>query len=364
MSGKHRMIQLLAGFADGDAISSESRALHDQFRTMGLDSLLFAADGHITPALASVCRPLSEYREQEGDIVLHHFGIDSPASEVFLRAKGRKILKYHNITPAHFFRGYDDGLVARLDRARAQLREVGLRADAVWADSAFNAAELHELSVDHAKVLPLVFAPGDFDAAPDPRILGMFDVPMTNFFFVGRIAPNKCIEDLILAFAWYRKTIDRYSRLIVAGSKRSCPRYYAMLRMLAAELQLENVFLEGFASREGLAAYHRVAHVFVCASRHEGYCLPLVEAMWHGVPVIARDVGGVPESTGSAGVLYDDASPGELAGLMHAVATDAALRQRILEAQARRVEEVKRRSTGAELRALLSEAVPDLTLDS
>lgn len=353
---RRRVVQLLAGFADGDAISNESRSLHVIFGALGFESLLYAAEGRIAPTMLSHCRPLSEYQPVPSDIMLHHYAIASPVTDCFLSAPGARLLLYHNITPSSFFRGVDDDLVVRLTQARARLRDVAARCDACWADSQFDADELVSLGFPGARVLPLIFDPPAFDVPPDPRVLGMLAEPMRNILFVGRIAPNKGVEELIEAFAWYRTAINRRSRLIIVGSKHSAPRYYAMLRMYAAELELENVFFEGFASPEGLAAYYQSAHVFVCPSRHEGYCLPLVEAMYKGVPVIARDSGGMPEAMGGGGILFDGMTPVMLAELMHRVLDTPALRAEVLASQAQRVATLCARRPADEVSRLLADA--------
>jgi L-malate glycosyltransferase len=350
MTPARRIVQLHAGFADGDAISRESRILHGLFQKFGYESRLYAVGGRISPTMTELCRPLDEYRNEPGDIVVHHYGVASPATEAFLNAAGPKILVYHNITPAEFFRGFDDDLAVRLAAARADLATVARRSDAVWAVSEFDAAEVAGLGIANVRVFPLLFSTQDFDLPPDPRIARLFAEPMKNILFVGRIAPNKTIEDLILAFAWYKRRINRRSRLLIVGSQRTTPRYYAMLRMLAMEMGLQDVFFEGFASPAGLCTYYGHADVFVCPSRHEGYCLPLVEAMFKGVPVIARNCGGMPEAMGGAGVLYDDLAPGELAELIHRVIEDAPLRTRILDSERDRVSEILRRKPEDELR--------------
>jgi glycosyltransferase involved in cell wall biosynthesis len=185
-------------------------------------------------------------------------------------------------------------------------------------------------------------------------ILEKFAGPLKNILAVGRIAPNKRIEDLIQAFAWYHRAINPYSRLLIVGSPRSAPRYFTMLRMLVGDLDLPNVCFEGFASPAGLLAYYRVADLFVSASEHEGYCLPLVEAMDHGIPVIARVAGGTPEAMDGAGVLYEDLAPAELGALFDRVLTDAALRKEILTSQQRRVQRARDRDLEAEVKALLA----------
>ena len=348
-----RIHQVLAGFAEGDAISGEATILQDIFRGWGLESDIFVDAAHTSSRVESRCQPLSEYRGQAEDIVVHHYSIASPAVDAFRTSPARKVLIYHNITPEHFFSGFNDDIAAQLASARRGLAELLPAVDAAWADSAFNAGELTEMGCANAKVLPLLFSPDQFDLRPDPKIFNKFSVPMTNLLYVGRVAPNKRIEDLMMAFTWYHRLLNRQSRLLIVGSERSAWRYFVMLRMLASELDLPNICFECYASPEGLCAYYELADVFVTASQHEGYCLPVVEAMHKNVPVIARKTGGIPEALGGGGVMYEDAAPDELAVLIHRVLTDETLRGEVLASQQRRMDVVHARRADEELKVLL-----------
>lgn len=346
--------QILAGYADGDAISNEAVLLREIFRRWGHSSEIYADPPRVSPSLKTDFRSLADYAAGAGDICLHHYGIASPATEVFLASAAKKIMVYHNITPAAYFTGFDDAVAAQLRAGRSTLREVARRSDAVWTVSQFNAEELKAEGIDSVKVFPLLFSPQSPDLQPDKQILNKFTGQLKNILFVGRIAPNKRVEDLIMAFAWYHLAINPFSRLIIIGSNRSAPRYYTMLRMLIGDLDLPNVCFEGFVPPTWLLAYYRVADLYVSTSDHEGYCLPLLEAMAQGVPVIARATGGTPEAMDGAGVLYDDLAPTELAALFDRVLTDAALRAEILASQQRRVQRAKDRNPEAEVKALMA----------
>lgn len=343
----------MAGFADGDAISGMAVEVRDVLRAWGWTSDIYAVPDHVSPSLRGQCRPLQEYRSEPGDLALHHYSIGSPALEAFASARARKILVYHNITPAAYFRGFDDRVAGQLEAARATLQELAPRVDACWAVSDFNARELRELGARQVQSFPLIFSTRQLDLPPERDVLGKFTVRLKTILFVGRVAPNKRVEDLIEAYFCYSKGFNPYSRLVIVGSERSCPRYFAMLRMMVGDLDLPNVCFEGFASPAGLPAYYQCADLFVTPSAHEGYCLPLLEAMYMGVPVVAREVGGVPEALQGAGVMYDGLDGRELAALMHRVMDDEPVRQSVLAAQRKRLEEVKRRDIAAELRSLL-----------
>jgi glycosyltransferase involved in cell wall biosynthesis len=209
----------------------------------------------------------------------------------------------------------------------------------IWADSRFNASEIQPEPACPVEVVPLVCARPGESAAPDEAVGRRFDDSLKNILFVGRIVPNKCVEDLINMFAWIYRKFDAATRLIIVGSERSCPNYYAMLRMYADRLQLPNVCFAGFVNESELSAFYRAADVFVSSSLHEGFCLPLLEAMANNTPVLARNQGGMPEAVGNAGVLYEDASPRELAVLVNRLLNDRVLREEVLDTQSKRIAE-------------------------
>jgi glycosyltransferase involved in cell wall biosynthesis len=350
-----RIDQLLAGFADGDAISQEARILQLSLRSLGFESDIYAPVETTSPAIAHQARPVTEYLKTPRDTVIFHYSIASEASNCFMAGSNcRRIVRYHNITPDHFMHGFDDAVAQQLQASRKQLQEIASQGDDIWAVSEFNATELKNLGFSHVKAVPLFFNPTAMDIAPAPHTLNKLGNGLTNILFVGRMAPNKCVEELLLAFGWYHRTLNTQSRLVLVGSEWSCPRYFAMLRALANRLDLPNVSFEGFVSDAGLAACYKMASIFVCPSRHEGYCLPLVEAMCHNVPVVARNNGGMPEALGGTGILYESNDPRELAALMDHAIRDTNLREDILKAQALRLSTLRNRDIAAELREHLA----------
>jgi glycosyltransferase involved in cell wall biosynthesis len=345
-----RIDQLLAGFADGDAISQEARILQTSLRCLGFESDIYAPVETTSPAIAHLARPVTDYLKTSRDTVIFHYSIASEASNCFVAGSGyRRIVRYHNITPEHFMHGFDDAVAQQLQNSRQQLQAIASQGDEIWAVSEFNATELRELGIQEVKTVPLFFHPTAIDITPDGQMLNKLGNGLTNILFVGRMAPNKCVEELLLAFGWYQSVLNKQSRLVLVGSEWSCPRYFAMLRALASRLDLPNVSFEGFVSDAGLAACYKTASIFVCPSRHEGYCLPLVEAMCHNVPVIARNNGGMPEALGGTGILYESNDPRALAALMDHSIRDTHLREQILKSQSLRLGTLRNRDITAEL---------------
>lgn len=349
-----RVDQLLDGYTDGDAISQEARIIRDLLRAEGLDSDIIAPARNIGPRVQHDTLSLHEVDPTSSGTILYHFSTASEATDAYLTWPAHRLLRYHNITPAHYYTGFDDRIAAQLKTARDTLPGVASASEHAWAVSAYNQSELIPLSNTPASVMPLMFKPDTSTTQADPAFLTRYSGPLKNILFVGRIAPNKALEDVLLAFAWLHHSLDVATRLILVGSERHCPRYYALLRMLANQLDLANVCFEGFLSPPQLEACYQRADLFVTASHHEGYCLPLVESMTHQIPVLARHQGGMPEALNDAGVLFDNMPAPVLGSLMHRMLHDEPLRQTILASQTQRVKELTRRDLTADVRTLCS----------
>lgn len=354
MNTASRVDQVMAGFSVGDATSNAALLMRDALRQGGIASEIFVDDAYIMPAIQQECRPLSSYTGAPNDTLIHHLGNWSPAADFFLTCPARKVLLYHNITPGRFFDGVNDDEALRLKHARMRLPDIVGCCDGVWADSAYNAAELQPFTKRAVSVFPLPFSPASWAVQPNNALVSRLQAPLTTWLSVGRLVPNKRLEDLIRAFAVYHQQINPFSRLFLVGSDRSAPRYVTYLKALVHECGVSNVCFEGFVWPDALAAYYQLADLYVCTSDHEGYCLPLVEAMFRNIPVIAKRTGGTPEAMNGAGILYDSLTPQELATLVDITQTDRALRNSVQTAQRLRIQREQERDLAAELHILLN----------
>jgi glycosyltransferase involved in cell wall biosynthesis len=200
-------------------------------------------------------------------------------------------------------------------------------------DSEFNRMELEELGFTRTDVLPVVPGFSHLDGAPDSRVYAAYDDDRTNVLFVGRLIPNKRPDQLIRYFHAYQTLFEPDARLILAGSFTQFERYLAQLHDLVARLGTRNVHIVGQVSDAELTALYDVADLFLCASEHEGFCVPLIEAFYKRVPVLAYASTAVPATMDGGGILYDSTDPAEVAGLMDAVLEDESLEARVLTAQ-------------------------------
>jgi L-malate glycosyltransferase len=350
-----RAHQVLATLGYGDAIGHEVLGIQRALHRAGFVSEIFVETAD--PRLEDLTL---DYRDMVGrvapdDVLIHHFSIGSRASRTAYALPGRMILVYHNITPPEYFIGVHRDLVRLCFRGRRELTAYVPRVDLALGDSDYNRLELESLGFTPTDVLPVVPDFTHLDVETGPVLSSEFDDGWTNVLFVGRVIPNKKFEDVILAFHAYRTLHNPRARLLLIGAHSGFERYLAMLQALVARLGTPDVHFLGHVSNEELSALYDMADLFLCASEHEGFCVPLVEAFHKGVPVLAYAATAVPATMDGAGVLYDSKDPHEMARLMDAVLSDRHLRDAIVRSQDAAVERLRRRDFAATLLRFVGE---------
>jgi glycosyltransferase involved in cell wall biosynthesis len=182
----------------------------------------------------------------------------------------------------------------------------------------------------------------------------LYDDGRTNVLFVGRIIPNKRIDDLVRSFAFFQAHVRRESRLLLVGDHRGFERYLDRLQELVRELRADEVVFTGQVDDDELYAYYRLADVFLCLSEHEGFGVPLQEAMLFGLPVVAYDAGAVRETLRGGGLLLRDKGPELVAEVLDRVTHGGDLRRTVLASQRRAVAAIRDTDFGALLRERLA----------
>jgi len=328
-----RVHQIMATLGYGDAIGNEALGIQRALRRAGFDSeiIVETADPRLEDLTVDYRDIISELRAD--DVLVHHFSLGSRASRTAFALPCRMILIYHNITPPEYFIGVHEQLVRQCYYGRRELLPWRARCDLALGDSEYNRQELETLGFRPTAVLPVVPDFSHLDVTPDRRPLAAYDDDWTNILFVGRLIPNKRPDNLIRFFHAYRTLYNRRARLILAGAHGGFSTYLAQLHALIAELGVEDVHILGQVTNEELTALYDVADLFLCASEHEGFCVPLVEAFHKRVPVLAFAATAVPATMDGGGILYDRRDPRHVAALMHAVLSDTGLADRVLDAQ-------------------------------
>jgi glycosyltransferase involved in cell wall biosynthesis len=325
---------LLPSLQHGDAITNHALHLDRQLTRAGYETRLYAR--FLEPGLGSVGEADGAYLAwlDRPHLLLYHYALHCDNAVLYRASRAPKLLIYHNITPPEFFAEYSPPLARECALGRLDLPTLA-GCDLALADSAYNAGDLTRAGFDPGRIALLAPSPqlAALDATiPAAAVLERFaDPATTDILFVGRVTPNKMHEDLIKAFALYRRHHNPRARLFLVGS-RFLPLYDQRLLALAAALGVgDAVIMTGRVTLAELRAYYALADVYLCLSRHEGFCVPLAEALHLGVPVVARPAAAVPETLGGAGLLIDGGY-GEIAAALDRVATDPALRAGLVAA--------------------------------
>ena len=350
--------QILSGAGPRDAITMEAVAFRERFRGWGWGGRDVAA--RIAPGVGARFASLASLNAAPSDLLLLHHSASTPGLGELLARPNRKLLLYHNVTPALWL--WDDAPVvaAHCALGREQLPELVRASHVAAADSAFNAAELIALGARRTEVIPLLIdleRLGPAQSAPSVSpVPGAGPAPAPGagrgptVLFVGRLSPHKRQDRLIEAFAAYRGARAPGARLVLVGEPLT-EAYAESLRRLASRLAPGAVTVESGLTSAELGERYRAADVFVCLSEHEGFCIPLLEAMHFGVPVIARAAGAVPEVAGDAALLVPDDDPALVAELIHLAVTDAELREELAQRGRVRLEHYGPERVAEQLRA-------------
>ncbi len=348
--------QFVAGFSNGDAISNEAAVMRGIFRSWGYESRIYSEPRRILPELRKEAHDINRYRQSAGpdDVLLLHLSIGSIVNDIFAELPGRKVILYHNVTPPEYFRGIQEEIAANLARGREQIKALAETAEVVLADSRFNAKELESMGYGKVSVLPLVLDLDRVRDRPSRRVTREYCDGLINILFVGRCVPNKRIEDALCAFHYFQRYVEPGSRFIHVGSYAGMEQYHAYLLTQARELQLENVVFTGSVRQDELNAFYRSAHVFLCMSEHEGFCIPVIESMALDVPVLAYDAAAIPETMNGAGVLFSEKRFDLISEMMGNLSRTCDLRKSVLEGQSERIARYEDRDPSEELRELLS----------
>ncbi len=344
--------QFVPNFVRGDAIGNDTRALRALLNGWGCPSEIFAQ--YIHRDLAREARFYGHYRKvaHSRNVILFHFSIGSEVTSLFARLPDRKILRYHNITPPEYFIGVNARVADRCRRGRQELAGLTTVTELALGDSEFNRLELERMGFRRTGVLPILVDWTSY-AHPPVRTLEATYGQGTNLLSVGRVAPNKRIEDLVKTYYFYRR-LDPASRLLVVGSAADMESYLAGCRKLAAELGvLDGVVFAGPVSQAELCTYYRLAGAYLCLSEHEGFCVPLLEAMHFGVPVVAHAAGAVPGTLGDAGLLVREKDFPAIAELVHRVVTEPTLRHAVVAGQRERLKAFEPTVIAEQLRGYL-----------
>ncbi len=332
-----RIVQMLPTLAYGDAIGNNVIAIKYALESAGYNTAIYAEniDKRIP---ARTCDKIDKFTDSEDTLILYHLSTGTELNEKIKKLKAKIVIIYHNVTPPEFWHKYDYNQEKRCADGVDSVRRLADTPVYCLADSAFNKSELIRLDYKcPVDVLPILIRFSDYDKTPDQATVDKYSDGYTNIVFTGRVAPNKKQEDLITAFYYYHTYVNPKSRLIIAGAYQNSDVYFRKLEAYRNELGLDDVIFTGHISFDQILAIYKTASLFVCLSEHEGFCVPLVEAMYFGIPIIAFDSTAIGETLGGSGLLLKDKDPKTVSEAINLIATDAGLRQKLIAGEKERL---------------------------
>jgi L-malate glycosyltransferase len=327
--------QLTPALHENDAVGESIIEIQRKISSWRFKSNIFSLT--TDPSIANLSLDIKNFANHDDhDFVnILHFAIPSPLTSLFSSSKGKKILIYHNITPPHFFEGISDELVHITRTGRMEIEGLKTCTDIALADSPYNESELKDYGFKNTGVLPI---PINIDRYKSKRVKSIYnlfkDNKKINILFVGRITPNKKIEDVIKIFFCLQNLIGIDSRLFIVGNSKGLENYDMALRNMVKSLNLDEVYFTGKVSQEELITYYCVANFFITMSEHEGFCVPILESYIFDVPVIAYNSTAIPSTLGEGGILINDKKkPLEIAYLIADLIDNKVLKDKIIKKQ-------------------------------
>jgi len=329
--------QILPSFNSKDAICNEAMLIRDYYRGKGFQSEIYVDILLPEHAKQYGLKTFARAKLSSSSVYLYHFSVSDRIARKVGSFSGKWILRYHNITPSHFFLRWDRKMTIMLHEGREILKSLSGKFVLNLADSLYNKSDLVAAGFRDASVIPLIYPLSSSMEDPDPEWMKRLNDGKTNIIFVGRIAPNKKQDDLIRTFYYYHKFLNPNARLILPGGHSDENRpYSSYLFNLVQTLNLTDaVFLPGKIEDTQLIALYKSAHLFLSMSEHEGFCVPIVEAMKYGIPILAHASTAVPDTLGDGGILFKHKNFPVIANMMDELVRNRKLRELIADNQSK-----------------------------
>lgn len=336
-----RIIQLLPTISFGDAIGNDTLAIMDILVEMGMQTAIYAEN--IDQRIKS--KRIFHYEDMpllnKEDILIFHMSTGTQLVYLIEKLHCRKIMIYHNITPPDFFRLYNNVAVNLSRNGIEQMKYLADMFDYCIADSEYNKQELVSYGYRcPICVIPIIIPFKEYYQKPNRKILKNYNDDKINLMFLGRISPNKKQEDIIATFYYYKRYYNSNARLFLVGSWQGMERYYNRLQRYIAQLGIGDVYFTGHVKFDEILAYYRLADMFICMSEHEGFCVPLIEAMFFKTPILAYSSSAIPYTMDGAGILLNKKQPDIDAGIIDKVIKSEYLYRSIVEKQTQRLEKL------------------------
>lgn len=316
-----------------DAVTNDALGMLDVLTRRGYEAGLFCESHSVGHLPVADLGDIKGFLKKPSDVLVYHHSRGwVEGVELLRRLSCRRVIKYHNVTPARFFAGFSSYDEEQCELGRKQLTDLArANCDLYLSASAFSMSELIEAGASETNsfvVPPFHHIDRLAQIAADPETVEKYSDDTANILSVGRVVPHKGYQRLIDVFAHYYYGCNQNSRLIIAGKGgEGFSSYSKQLHRSVERLGLKDaVLFTGGVSDEVLKAWYSVADVFVTASEHEGFCVPLVEAMSMKLPIVAYASTAIPETLGDAGIVWDERDPSLMAESIDLFVRDGSVR--------------------------------------
>lgn len=327
-----RLIQFHPSVTGRDAVGNEVLALHRAAVQAGMQSRICALESASIEGESITA--VTRFDIRPSDTLLLHYSLGHDVYEELAAAQcASKLMLYHDVTPPHLLAGAPREMV---DAARDGLQrcgEIASEMDAAAAHSHHSAAALRSRSGPEAAVIPYLLRDDLLTRPADPSVAAQSKLGFRTLLAVGRVLPHKRIEDILMVYDYLRRISADQWRLIIAGPSGLAPGYTTRLRDLIQRMGLPRVTLTGSVPQSSINAWYGLADAFISMSEHEGFCVPLLEAMHFRVPIFARAAAAVPETLRGGGLCFDTSDWPAIAEAIDESAMNPRFRTQLLDAQ-------------------------------
>ncbi|WP_270816622.1 glycosyltransferase family 4 protein [Hungatella effluvii] len=329
-----KVVQILSSLSPGDGVGNDCIAIKRALLERGYDTCIYAEN--ISPKLpkGTAIKMKRLPQLEDDDIVIFHLAIGTDLNFKIDKINGIKVLRYHNITPPSFFRRYNRSAQNACSYGYEGVKYLSDKMDYGLIVSEYNRQDLIRMGYRcEMNIMPILIAFPDYEKEPDWELINKYKDGRINIVFTGRINPNKKQEDIIRTFYLYKKYYNSDARLFLVGSYQGMELYYERLQHYVDRLGVKDVYFTGHIPFSQILAYYHLADAFLCMSEHEGFCIPLVEAMYFNVPIIAYKSSAIGDTLAGTGILLKEKDYLIAAGWLNRLASDDILRENIIEKQ-------------------------------
>lgn len=327
-------------FEPRDAVGNDAFGMYQVLRQAGYPVKIFSQT--INPSYSAIAEPMAPpasglFRDRRAVMIYHH-ATDWPIGEqIFGESQNKKVIKYHNVTPAEFFSGYAENYYQGCRNGAAATGRLA-RVDNtwIWGDSQFNTDEFIARGADVARcrvIAPLHQVKELLDCPLDPAVIGKYREIPVRILFVGAFRPNKGHMRAIEVLAAYHRLSRQNVKLFLVGSANAAMQGYVReIHQYADAMGVHHrVVFAHSVNASQLRSYYSTSTLFLCVSEHEGFCVPLIESMAFRLPIAAVTKTAVGETGGGCGLFLDDYEPEHFARAIDDIVENPMLAQDLAE---------------------------------